>query len=139
MTNWRDDITWYTIPEDALLQEHGPDAGQHWVHLRTAEQLARTLGPIPAFDVAKVARMGGVAAADAVGEGFVALYTHVGDILMVGTFTCGDIQFPTTREGLTGDEARQCHHEAIEFLKDGILTPIPGLPAAETVPDQAYR
>lgn len=96
--NENEDQNWYRVPEEAL-DIPGSD-GQHWVHLRTAEQLAQAMSQCPPFDIRRLYKAGGISdGSTAEPEGLVALRNGTGRLLLMGSFIAGDLQWPTSPTG----------------------------------------
>jgi hypothetical protein len=118
MVDWRDEITGYEIPASALLIETGANGGQHWLHLKTAEQLAKALYFAADFDIRRVASFGGISEnTETAPEGFVALYDHFGNLKVIGSYMCGDVQFLTAC-GTDSSSARRIYEEALIALQE---------------------
>ena len=124
------DVSYHTIPQDALPIVYGISAGSYWLHLKTAEQLARALYECPAFDVAKVYRLGGISEGSDEPEGLVALYDRHGRLVLMGTYIAGGLQWPTMPDGLTGTAARDHFTQEIEVLTDAAAEFLPAAKGA---------
>lgn len=113
------EITWYRTPADAAVVETGLHSGWHWVKLVTAEQLATAMGQVPHFPIADIARMGGIhePGVDKGPGGFVALKKPDGELVLIGTYCAGGIQWPTHVDpAVTATKIRTAYQEAIKCL-----------------------
>lgn len=109
---------WYKIPDGSPTILHGPNKYQHWIHLKSAEQLAKALYEAPSYDIRHVYRFGGIAEGLTAPEGLVGLYDRWGRLLLIGSYICTDLQFPGTPDGLSATESREKFEEAINVLKE---------------------
>jgi CTP-dependent riboflavin kinase len=118
MADWRDEITGYGVPEDAILIEDGPFAGFHWVRLRSAEDLAMAVYRIPAFDLARVVKAGGIA--DGLGDqaAYVGLFDHRGTQHLIGFCFNGTLNYPASKDRREDAASiRDAYAEAIYALE----------------------
>lgn len=106
------------MPNGAPAISHGPNAGQHWVHLKSAEQLAKALYENPFFDIRKIYRRGGISEGDGKSEGLVGLYDRQGRLLLLGSYICGCVQWPVTPSGMIGAACRETFREALDLLDE---------------------
>lgn len=118
MGDWRDDITGYDIPDDAMLIDSGAFGGFHWIKLETAEQLAISLFRFPHVDIAEMVRYGGIADRSDGREGYYALCDHQGNQHLFGLFLAEGFQYPAVgNPGDTATRIREVFDEPIDFLK----------------------
>lgn len=98
-----------------LLMDH---TSSYWVHIQTAEQLAKVMNECGHFDVAKLYRAG--AMSDGYSdepEGLVALRSREGRLLIVSSFIAGDLQWPTSPDGRGPVVIREVFQKEIDILK----------------------
>lgn len=121
------------------LKVPGRDSGEHWVHLKTAEQLARALWECPNFDIRKVFQSGGISEGNSDAcEGLVALRDNKDRLLLVGSFMCDEIQWPTTPHGMTATDARMMYAQEIAHLRAHVGDLIPRQGQSQSINPKRY-
>jgi hypothetical protein len=98
-----------------LLMDH---TSSYWVHIQTAEQLAKLMSECGNFDVAKLYRAG--AMSDGYSnepEGLVALRSREGRLLIASSYIAGDLQWPTSPDGRSPAMIREVFKKEIDILK----------------------
>jgi hypothetical protein len=119
------DPTWYEIPDGALI---APGGGRHWLHIKTAEQLARVMWQCKTFDVRRLYQAGGISDGSVnEPEGLVALHDERGQLLMIGSFIAGGIQWPTSPAGDSSVELRTEYAAEIQLLQSRVAELLPTL------------
>lgn len=117
--------TWYEIPEGALVVPES--GGRHWLHLKTAEHLARAMWECKPFDVRRLYQAGGISDGNPEQpEGLVALRNSQGQLLVMGSYIADGLQWPTSPAGDSSIALREEYVKEIAILleKAAELLPI---------------
>lgn len=126
MTDWKDEITGYHIPETAVLIEGGSFGGFHWVKLESAEDMAMALSRMSHVNIAAMVRRGAIKVpGDDETAGYVVLLDHRGHQHLFGFFDGKGLNY--THGMLSNSrtpEAREDYSEAISVIcMDGFEWP----------------
>jgi hypothetical protein len=111
--------------DDNSLKIPGSD-GLHWVHLKTAEQLAQAMHQCLPFDVRRLYQPGGIS--DGIGnepEGLVALRDGSECLLLMGSFIAGGLQWPTSPAGDNSLSLREKYAAEILVLQERAVEFLP--------------
>lgn len=117
--------TWYEIPEGALVVAE--TGGRHWLHLKTAEQLARAMWECKSFDIRRLYHAGGISEGNSSQpEGLVGLYNGQGQLLLMGSYIADGLQWPTSPAGDSSIALREEYVREIGLLQEkaGELLPV---------------
>ncbi|TLX16005.1 hypothetical protein [Rhizobium sp. MHM7A] len=116
--------TWYEIPEGALVVPES--GGRHWLHLKTAEQLARAMWECKSFDIRRLYQAGGISEGNPEQpEGLVALRNGQGQLLLMGSYITDGLQWPTSPAGDSSIALREEYAKEIANLQEKAVELLP--------------